>query len=296
MEILAKQNDIRIDKYLREETTYSREVITKMLMSGYIKVNGKITKPSYKVKENDCIEIDESYIKPINVLPKEMPLDIYYEDDDIIVVNKPSGLTVHPGSGNYDNTLVNGLLHYTERLSDVAEDKRPGIVHRLDKDTSGLMLVAKSNKAHEILADDFKNKRVERIYYALIEGHLEAANIFIDAPIGRDQNNFQKMTVKKGGKSARTHATVLQKYVGYSLIKLKLETGRTHQIRVHMAYIGHPIVNDPVYGKNKATEFGQMLHSKEIRFQHPVTGKTLEFSADLPKEFEDFLKTLEKID
>lgn len=292
MKLESKVNDMRIDKYLSENTEYSRELITKMISNGFIKVNGKTIKPSYKVKETDFIEIDESFIQDTSVVPVEMPLNIVYEDEDIIVINKPSGLVVHPGNGNYNNTLVNGLLYYTKNLSNIGDEARPGIVHRLDKDTSGLMLVAKSNKAHEILADDFKNKRVHREYVALLEGVLPTNSAFIDAPIGRDKQNFQKMAIMSGGKEARTHLTVIKKYENYTLARFVLETGRTHQIRVHAAYIGHPVFNDPVYSKHEATEFGQFLHSEYLKFTHPITKEVLEFHADFPKEFSDFLDAL----
>lgn len=292
MMLICTKNDIRIDKYLSKETEYSRELITKMIVGEAILVNGKVVKPSYKVKMDDSISIDESFIQDTSVIPVHMDLDICYEDEDIMVINKPSGLVVHPGNGNYNNTLVNGLLDYTNQLSDMGEVARPGIVHRLDKDTSGLMLVAKSNRAHEILADDFKHKRVLREYIALLEGIVPTNKAVIDAPIGRDKKNFQKMAVVAGGKSAKTNLTVVEKYDKYTLVKLVLETGRTHQIRVHTAYIGHPVFNDPVYGKKEATPFGQFLHSAYIKFTHPITKEVLEFSAPLPKEFSDFLDTL----
>ena len=294
MNLISETNDVRIDKYLSENTEYSRELITKMITNGFITVNKKSVKPSYKVKENDKIEIDESFIQDTDVVPVEMKLDIVYEDEDVMVINKPSGLVVHPGNGNYNNTLVNGLLYYTKNLSDIGDDARPGIVHRLDKDTSGLMLVAKSNKAHEILSDDFKNKRVHREYIALLEGVLPSNKAFVDAPIARSKDNFQKMAVMAGGKEARTHVSVIKKYKDNTLVRLVLETGRTHQIRVHMAYIGHPVFNDPVYSKHEATEFGQFLHSEYLKFTHPITGKVLEFHAELPKEFSDYLQNLEE--
>ena len=293
MNLKCKLSDIRIDKYLSDETDFSRELITKMITNGYILVNDKVVKPSYKVKEEDNIDIDTSFIKTTDVVPTKMELDIVYEDDDVMVINKPSGLVVHPGAGNFDNTLVNGLLYYTNNLSNFSDEVRPGIVHRLDKDTSGLMLVAKSDKAHEILADDFKNKRVHREYVALLEGVLPNSKAFIDAPIGRDKKNFQKMCVTGDGKKARTHLTVMKRYDKYTLVRLVLETGRTHQIRVHMAYIGYPVYNDPVYAKKEATEFGQFLHSEYLKFTHPITKEVLEFRASLPDEFENFLNTLE---
>lgn len=293
MQLTSNKKDIRLDKYLSENTLYSRETITKMITEGFVLVNDKKVKPSYKIKEEEIISIDESYIKETSLTPNEMDLCIVYEDDDLMVINKPSGLVVHPGAGNHDNTLVNGLLYYTQNLSQVGEDTRPGIVHRLDKDTSGLMLVAKTNRAHTLLSEDFKNKKIHREYIALLEGVLPHNKALIDAPIGRDKKNFQKMTVTKDGKVARTNLSVIKKYDKYTLVRLVLETGRTHQIRVHTSYIGYPVYNDPVYGKKSATQFGQFLHSEYLKFTHPITGEVLEFHADLPKEFKDFLKTLE---
>ncbi len=293
MELVVQNSDERIDKYISTHSEYSRELVTKMLKDGYILVNDNVVKPSYKVKENDLIKIDESYKIEQDILPVEMPLNIVYEDNDIMVIDKPSGLVVHPGNGNYNNTLVNGLMYYTNNLSTIGGNERVGIVHRLDKDTSGLMLVAKTNKAHLILADDFKNKRVEREYYALLIGNFPTDTAFIDAPIGRSKENFNKMEVHEGGKSARTHLKVLKRYKDYTLVSLILETGRTHQIRVHMAYIGYPIYNDPVYQNKNTTEFGQFLHSKKIKFIHPITHKKMEFESELPPYFKNFLDNLD---
>lgn len=292
MKLVVDKENIRIDKYLSDNTKYSRELITKMLKEGYILANGKNIKPSYKTKLNDSVEIDESYKIEQEINPVEMKLSIIYEDDDLMVINKPSGLVVHPGNGNINNTLVNGLMYYTNELSDLGGSERVGIVHRLDKDTSGLMLVAKSNKAHEILSDDFKNKRVYREYYALLIGSFPSDTAHIDAPIGRSKTNFNKMEVRSDGKEARTNLKVLKRYKDYTLASLVLETGRTHQIRVHLSYIGYPIFNDPVYVNKKATEFGQFLHSKVIRFTHPITKEELEFISDLPEEFQDFIDKL----
>ena len=294
MEVVVKNDGIRIDKYLSEEINYSRELITKMLKDGYILVNGSVVKPSYKTKVNDHVFIDEEHTYEQDINPVEMPLNIVYEDNDIMVIDKPSGLVVHPGAGNFNNTLVNGLKYYTDNLSDIGGYERVGIVHRLDKDTSGLMLVAKTNEAHQILADDFKHKRVYREYYALIKGVFPSDTAHIDAPIGRSKQNFNKMEVRADGKEARTNLKVLKRYKDYTLVSLVLETGRTHQIRVHLSYIGYPIYNDPVYTKDKTTEFGQFLHSKVIRFTHPITHKKMEFESKLPEEFQNFLDNLDK--
>ena len=291
MKLVVDKIDIRIDKYLSENTEFSRELITKMLKENYILVNGKSVKPSYKTKLDDEVEIDETYIKEQNINPVAMQLNIVYEDEDIMVIDKPSGLVVHPGNGNTNNTLVNGLMYYTNELSDLGGQKRVGIVHRLDKDTSGLMLVAKTNKAHEILAEDFKNKNIYREYNALIYGVFPSDSAHIDAPIGRSKNNFNKMEVRSDGKAARTNLKVIKRYKEYTLVSLVLETGRTHQIRVHMAYINHPLLGDAVYssGKNKYGFSGQALHAKILGFIHPSTGKYMEFSSNLPEEFEKLL-------
>ena len=293
MKLIVNESGIRLDKYVASNSEFSRELITKMINDGFIFVNDSQVKQSYKVKENDEIVIDETYKIDTEIIPVKMDLDIIYEDDDLIVINKPSGLTVHPGNGNYDNTLVNGLMYYTNHLSDIGGDVRPGIVHRLDKDTSGLMLVAKSNKAHQILADDFKNKRVYREYYALLVGKFPSNTAHIDAPIGRSKVDFNRMEVLEGGKEARTNLKVLKRFRDYTLVSVVLETGRTHQIRVHTSYIGYPVFNDPVYTKKECTNFGQFLHSKKIKFIHPISKKELEFEIDLPIEFSSFIKDLD---
>ena len=292
MEVVAVKK-IRIDKYLAEETDYSRSLIQKMIDDGFVKVNEKIVKSNYVLNENDLINIDESYIQDIDIEPENIKLDIVYEDEYLMVINKPSGMVVHPGNGNTSHTLVNALMGYTNNLSDANGEFRPGIVHRIDKDTSGLMIVAKTNKAHELLAEGFKNKTINREYIALVIGELNSDKATIDAPIGRDKNDRKKMTVTDvNSKHAVTHLRVLKRYKGYTLINLKLETGRTHQIRVHMKYIGYPVYNDPVYTNNKTTSFGQFLHSSTLDFIHPITNEHLHFTSDLPKEFKDFLDTL----
>lgn len=295
MEVKVVENDIRIDKYLSNNTELSRTLISKMIDNGYILVNGKKTKNNYKVKENDIISIDDSFKEEINIEPEEMDLDIVYEDNDIMIINKPSGIVVHPGNGNYKGTLVNGLMYYTNNLSDVNGEIRPGIVHRIDKDTSGLIIVAKNNKTHEILGDYFKNKSITRTYIALVKGEIGTNSGTIDAPIGRSDKDRKKMAVTaKNSKNAITHFTVLKRYKGYTLIKCKLDTGRTHQIRVHMAYIGHPVYNDPVYTNDKCSDFGQFLHSYSMEFIHPITKEKMYFECPLPEYFSEFLKCLEE--
>ena len=287
----------RIDKFLTNELDYSRSQVIKMLDAGLILVNEIKVKPSYKVKLDDIISIVGDLQEESDVVPEKMDLDIIFEDEDIIVLNKPSGLIVHPGSGNKTNTLANGLMYYTKNLSDLNGEERPGIVHRLDKDTSGIMLVAKSNRAHQVLAEDFKKHEVKREYVALLNGIFPHNKAKIDAPIGRDVNARKKMCVTAtNSKHAVTHLQVLKRYKDYTLVSLHLETGRTHQIRVHMNYIGYPVFNDPVYSSQKIKEYGQFLHSRTIDFVHPITKEVMHFSCPLPEYFEEYLSDLEEID
>lgn len=292
MEIVVSDNErIRIDKYLINNTDMSRNKIQKLINDGKIRVNGGLVKASYLVNINDKIEIDEDTSEEINVEPEEMKLDIVYEDNYLLVVNKPSGMVVHPGNGNYHHTLVNGLMYYcNNNLSKVNGDIRPGIVHRIDADTSGLLLVAKNDMVHNDLAKQIQEKSVDRKYIALVQGVIKEDSATIDAPIGRSVNDRKKMCVtSENSKDAITHIKVLERYKTATLIECKLETGRTHQIRVHMNYINHPVVNDPVYGLKKQVDgyqsFGQMLHAKEIGFVHPITKKYMNFTVEPPKEF-----------
>ena len=291
MEVIVDEENVRIDKYLASKTDYSRETITKMLAEEYILVNGKSVKASYKVKVGDVILIKDGFVKEMSLEATKMEIDIVYEDEYLMVINKDSGVVVHPGAGNSNDTLVNGLLYYNKTLSK-GEEFRPGIVHRLDKDTSGLMIVAKDDKAHELLADDFKNKRIHREYIALLDGVFPQKKAIIDAPIGRSKQYFDKMEVCKDCKKAITNLEVIKKYKDYTLVKLVLETGRTHQIRVHLAYIGYPVHNDPVYSNKVCTDFGQFLHSAYLKFKHPITGEVLEFNSKLPEEFQTFIDNL----
>lgn len=285
---------MRIDVYLKENYNYSRSEAAKMIKQNLVKVNGKIIKSSYKVNENDQIEILGNLTYENHFAAEDIKLDIVYEDSDIIVLNKPSGLVVHPGSGNHNHTLVNALMFHTKNLSTLGGENRLGIVHRLDKDTSGLMLVAKSNTAHKILCEDFKNKRVKREYVAIINGCFPHDTACIDAPIGRNEKARKEMAVtNKNSKKAVTHLKVLKRYKNYSLVSLILETGRTHQIRVHLSYIGYPVLNDPVYTNKKCSEYGQYLHSKKITFVHPITKKEMTFETPLPDEFKNFLDKLD---
>lgn len=290
--IISKEEEgIRLDNFLVDIVSESRSNISKHIKLGDVLVNGKVVKSGYSLKSGDEITISE-WKETTDVLPEEMDLDIIYEDEDVIVVNKPSGIVVHPGNGNHSGTLVNGLLNYTEELSD-EENDRPGIVHRIDKDTSGLLLISKTNEAHRVLVDMFKNKSVRRKYVALVSGVIKEDKGKIDAPIGRDTADRKRMMVTdKNSKNAVTNFTVLERYKNATLVECILETGRTHQIRVHMAYIGHPLINDPVYNKKHViNDYGQMLHAKYIGFNHPITGEFLEFSVEPEKEFLDILET-----
>lgn len=281
----------RIDKFLVENTEYTRSKIQKMIDNDCILVNGKSIKSSYTLKAGDQIEVKD-YEENTDILPENIPLDIYYEDDDLIVVNKPSGMVVHPAPGNYTGTLVNALMYHTNNLSTVNTSIRPGIVHRIDADTSGLLLVAKNDKAHNILAEAIQKKEVVREYIALVEGVIKEDSATIDAPIGRDVNNRKKMCVTRdNSKEAVTHIRVLKRFTDATLIRCKLETGRTHQIRVHLSYIGHPVVNDPVYGRRKLInpKFGQMLHAEKLGFVHPTTKEYMEFTSPVPDEFTKIL-------
>lgn len=288
-------NDVRIDKYIADNTDYSRNLILNLIKNGDILVNDSKIKPSYKVKQGDKITINNVKTDTEDITPWDYPLDIVFEDDDIIIINKPSGMVVHPGNGNKDHTLVNALKSYTDKLSDINGVERLGIVHRIDKDTSGLIMIAKTNKAHEILGEYFKEHSIKREYIALLCGIFPHDTATIDAPIGRDEKNRLRMTVTpNNSKKAITHLEVLKRYkAGYTLVKARLETGRTHQIRVHTKYIGYPVYNDPVYSNKSTGDFGQFLHSYSMEFIHPITKEKMYFKRDVPKYFKDFLDKLD---
>lgn len=292
MEIKVSNGDVRIDTFLSSETEYSRSKIVKFIKEGQVLVNGKTISSSFKVKEGDVVWFNDVQDEEIDVTAEKMDIDIVYEDDYLAVINKKSGIVVHPAVGNYSHTLVNGLMYHFNNISKEGTI-RPGIVHRLDKDTSGLMVVAKNDLVHDKLSNMIKEKQVERKYLALVWGTIKHEKGTIDAPIGRDLNNRQKYTVTDiNSKDSVTHFKVLERFKDVTLIECKLDTGRTHQIRVHMEYIGHPVVNDPVYGKRKIiNNFGQMLHSKSIRFVHPVTLEELFFEVDPPEEFNQILES-----
>lgn len=293
--MIVEENNVRIDKYITDRTEYSRNLVLNLLKQGSILVNEKKVKPSYKVRVGDKITIEDVKINNEEITPWDYPLDIVYEDDDIIIVNKPSGMVVHPGAGNHEHTLVNALKSHTDKLSDINGVERLGIVHRIDKDTSGLIIVAKTNKAHEILGEYFKNHSIKREYIALLCGVLPHDTATIDAPIGRDEKNRLRMTVTpNNSKRAVTHLTVLKRYKEYTLVKARLETGRTHQIRVHTKYIGYPVYNDPVYANKSEGDFGQFLHSYSMEFIHPITKEKMYFKREVPKYFQDFLDKLDE--
>lgn len=288
--MIVEEENIRIDTYLSSKLDISRSKIQKLIDEEKVTVNGKVIKSNYKTKLNDEIEIDDELDFDITVEPVEIPLDIVYEDEYLMIINKPSGLVVHPAPGHYDDTLVNGLLFYLNK--DKTKNIRPGIVHRLDKDTSGLMVVAKDEKTMELLSEMISKKEVERKYLAIVDGVIKENTATIDAPIGRDPSNRQKMAINPTGKNAITHIKVIERFKNNTFIECLLDTGRTHQIRVHLSYINHRVTNDPVYGEGN--EFGQMLHSYSIKFIHPITKKELYFEQDPPKEFIEELNRLRK--
>lgn len=291
MEIKVEKNNIRLDQYLASNLDYTRSKIEKLIKEKNILVNNKETKKSYMLKENDVISIKEIKEEVMNVMPEKMDLNIVYEDDDVIVVNKANGVVVHPAVGNFNHTLVNGLMYHS-KLSSINGEFRPGIVHRIDAYTTGLLMVAKNDKAHLALAKQLEEKTTHRKYVALVWGVINTDTGTIDAPIGRDLKDRKKMAVTDiNSKDAVTHFKVLERYSNATLMELELETGRTHQIRVHMNYIGYPIVNDPVYGKRKLIDnTGQCLHAKELGFVHPTTNKYMEFTSELPECFLNILK------
>lgn len=295
MKIVVEENkQERLDSFLAQNTEFSRSKITKLIKEGQILVNGSKVKAGYALRENDEIVID--YVEEeMKAEPENLNLDIVYEDEDVIVVNKPNGMVVHPAVGNPNGTLVNGLMYHSKNLSTINGEFRPGIVHRIDADTTGLLMVAKNDNAHIKLAKQLEEKTAHRIYYAIVEGVINNETGTIDAPIGRDNRDRKKMAVcEENSKHAVTHFRVIERYKRATLIELKLETGRTHQIRVHMKYIGHPVVNDPVYGNRKMIfdESGQCLHAKELGFVHPVTNEFMKFDSDLPECFVNIMEML----
>lgn len=312
--ITAEKEDVgkRLDAYITEalvefsgnvsesddEPLYipetSRSCVQKLIEKGDITVFGKTVKSNYKVRFGDSVQIVFNDPAEVDILAEDIPIDIVYEDKHIVVVNKKRGMVVHPAPGNYSGTLVNALMYHCVELSDINGEKRPGIVHRIDKDTTGLLVVAKNNIAHHSLAEQIKVHDVARTYYAVVEGVIKENSGTVDAPVGRHQQDRKKMCVNvKNGKNAVTHFTVLERFEKCTFVECRLETGRTHQIRVHMAYIGHPVTGDPVYGiKNQRGMTGQALHAGRIEFLHPAENKNVVFEAPLPDDFEELLRKL----
>ena len=294
-ETVVEMQNGRLDKVSSEIfSDYSRSQIKQLLDGGNITVNGKTEKAKYKVKSGGVIRLEEPETKTLELRPENIPLDIVYEDDDVIVINKPQGMVVHPAPGHDEHTLVNALLYHCP-LSTINGTFRPGIVHRIDKDTSGLLMVAKNDKAHRSLAKQLKDKTNIREYVALVHGRIAEDEGTINAPIGRSLKDRKKQAVVKDGRNAVTHFEVLKRYRDYTFVKCILETGKTHQIRVHMKYIGHPLVGDPLYGPKKTIKGnGQFLHAGKLGFVHPTTEKLLIFEAPLPKIFQECLEKLDK--
>jgi 23S rRNA pseudouridine1911/1915/1917 synthase len=295
--VTPEQDNERIDKLLVElNPDRSRSQVQTWIKENYVSVNGEEIKPNYKCKVDDEIKWSIPEVKPLELEPENIPLDILYEDRDLLVVNKPKGMVVHPSAGHGTGTLVHALLYHCEDLSGINGVERPGIVHRLDKDTSGLLLVAKHDQAHQHLSDQFAEKKVERKYVALVHGEIPHETGIIDAPIARDPKHRQRMAVVDSGKNAVTNFRVLKTFPDYSYIECSLETGRTHQIRVHMKYIEYPIVGDPLYGPRKTLDVnGQALHAKKLGCIHPRTKEWIEFESDLPEYFSDVLERIEKM-
>ncbi|MCI2947278.1 23S rRNA pseudouridine1911/1915/1917 synthase [Staphylococcus caledonicus] len=284
----------RIDKLLSDmNTDWSRSQIQDWIKEELVTVNDKLIKSNYKVKMSDHIVVTEKEVVEADIQPENLNLDIYYEDKDVAIVYKPKGMVVHPSPGHYTGTLVNGLMYQIKDLSGINGEIRPGIVHRIDKDTSGLLMVAKNDIAHRGLVEQLVDKTVKRKYIALVHGNIPHDYGTIDAPIGRNEKDRQSMDVVDNGKEAVTHFNVLEHFNDYTLIECQLETGRTHQIRVHMKYIGFPLVGDPKYGPRKTLDIGgQALHAGVIGFEHPVTHEYIERQANLPKEFEELLEEI----
>lgn len=297
IKLISNKDEIRIDKYIVDNLeNHSRSQIQKLIKNEAILVNGKTISKNYKVSSGDLIEISIPEPELLEVVAENIPLNIVYEDDDLFVINKEQGMVVHPAPGHYSGTMVNALMNETEKLSSINGVLRPGIVHRLDKNTSGLMIVAKTDYAHQILSDNLKEHSINRYYYALVEGRFHDDDGVINFPLGRSDRDRKKRAVTfKGGKEAVTTYEVLERYRAYTLLKIKLKTGRTHQIRVHMKYIGHPVVGDEIYGRRER-QFGlkgQLLHSRTLGFIHPRTGEYMEFECDLPDYFKEVIKKVE---
>ena len=293
MEVIIKEAGNRLDKALADLTELSRSQANEAIKAGTVLVNGKSAKAKHAVKEGDVITYELPEEEVLEYKAEDIPLDIIYEDADVAVVNKPQGMVVHPSAGHTSGTLVNALMYHVKDLSSINGVVRPGIVHRIDKDTSGLLMIAKNDNAHNALAAELKDKKSLRKYVAIVHGNLPNDRGVIEAPIGRSDKDRKKQAVTAKGKPAVTRFTVLERFGNYTLVELQLETGRTHQIRVHMAYIGHPVAGDPLYGPRKTLKgHGQFLHAKTLGFTHPTTGELVEFTAEEPAIFKE---TLEKL-
>lgn len=293
IEQVGKRLDLFVISVIKD---LSRMNAKRLIEDGNVQVNSKNSKVSYKVQNGDIIEIHIPEAKQLDLKAQEIPIEVVYEDSDIIVVNKPKGLVVHPANGNWDGTLVNAIMAICkDSLSGIGGEVRPGIVHRLDKDTSGLLIIAKNDKAHINMSNEIKNREVKKVYIALVRGIVAENEATINMPIGRSNKDRKKMAVVKNGKEAITHFKVIKRFDKYTLLEVKIDTGRTHQIRVHLSEIGHPVVGDEIYsnGKNEFGVHGQLLHAKSLDFKHPITGKDMHLEAKLPEEFKNILKKLE---
>lgn len=295
MDIKIETGGVRLDKALADLTELSRTMANEQIKSGQVLVNGQVKKAKYMVQIGDVVSYQLPEAEEVEYASENIPLDIVYEDDDVVVVNKPQGMVVHPSVGHTSGTLVNALLYHVKDLSGINGVLRPGIVHRIDKDTSGLLMVAKNDQAHVQLAEELKDKKSLRKYLAIVHGNLPNDRGVIEAPIGRSEKDRKKQAVTAKGKDAVTRFYVLERFGDYTLVEVTLETGRTHQIRVHMAYIGHPVAGDPVYGPRKTLKgYGQFLHAQSLGFTHPKTGEALVFTAEPPRVFQEILENLRK--
>lgn len=298
-EFTVDEQGTRLDKWLTDQSDdWSRSLTQSWIQEGHVTVNNERSKANYKLKTGDVVRVNVPEVQELDIRAEDMELDIVYEDQDVIVVNKPAGMVVHPAPGHPSGTLVNGLMYHCQDLSGINGVARPGIVHRIDKDTSGLLMVAKHDKAHESLVDQLKNKTTIRQYEALVVGTIPHEKGTVDAPIGRDPQDRQKMTVtEENARDAVTHFQVIERMNGYTHVLCELETGRTHQIRVHMKYIGYPIVGDPKYGPRKKHDFsieGQALHARTLGFTHPRTGEQMMFEAAVPERFKETLEQMKR--